>query len=55
MIWDMQSNKIDALVKGPSDSPYEGGIFRFEIILPFEYPLKPPVFKLKTRIYHPDV
>ena len=34
LVWDMQSYKVDALVKGPKGSPYEGGIFRFEITLP---------------------
>ena len=29
-------------LKGPPDSPYEGGLYHGEIIFPFEYPLKPP-------------
>ena len=33
-VWDMQSTKFDAYVKGPKGSPYEGGIFRFEVTLP---------------------
>jgi ubiquitin-conjugating enzyme E2 N len=30
------------LVTGPSESPYEGGIFKLELFLPEEYPMAPP-------------
>ncbi len=33
---------------------YEGGVFCFEIIIPREYPFKPPKIKWKTEIFHPN-
>jgi ubiquitin-conjugating enzyme E2 J1 len=35
-------------VRGPSDSDFEGGIYHGRIILPPEYPLKPPSIMLLT-------
>jgi len=35
-------------VKGPSDSPFEGGFYHGRIILPTEYPMKPPSLILLT-------
>lgn len=40
---------------GPSDSPFEGGIFKVEISFPKEYPYKAPYIKFLTPIYHPNV
>ncbi len=30
------------IIRGPSDTPYEGGIYQGKIVFPFEYPYKPP-------------
>lgn len=32
----------EALIKGPEDTPYEGGIFRAKLSFPRDYPLNPP-------------
>ena len=53
--WDGYSNKIDAVVKGPKNSLYEGGHFKLMVIVPNNYPFCPPEIKLLTKLYHPGV
>ncbi|CAF1203234.1 unnamed protein product [Adineta steineri] len=57
------------VVRGPSETPYEGGIYQGKIVFPVEYPYKPPSiyiltpngrFKTNTSLcltitsFHPD-
>ena len=44
---------LQAVVEGPLNSPYEGGIFRIDVRLQADYPFKRPYFKLLTPLYHP--
>ena len=45
----------DATIIGPSDTPYENGIFKLKIKFTSEYPFKPPQIKFITKIYHCNI
>jgi ubiquitin-protein ligase len=45
----------DGVIYGPEGSPYEGGTFKLGIFIPSDYPLRPPLIKFLTRIYHPNI
>ena len=44
-----------AKIAGPEDTPYEGGEFYAELVLPKEYPLEPPRLLFRTKIFHPNI
>lgn len=56
VIWDeKQPLRWEILIKGPKNSPYEGGTFRLSCVFPENYPWKAPELKFITKIYHPIV
>ena len=55
LIDDDNIYKWSATISGPSESPYEGGIFSLDINLPENYPIRPPQIIFKTKIFHPNI
>jgi ubiquitin-protein ligase len=48
-------SQFTILLKGPSNSPYENGKFRLKIKVPSNYPNEPPIIKIITPTYHPNI
>ncbi|GAB9465687.1 hypothetical protein Gpo141_00003086 [Globisporangium polare] len=45
----------NAMLAGPENTPYAGGVFSIDLLFPNEYPFKAPRVKFLTRVYHPNV
>jgi ubiquitin-conjugating enzyme E2 D/E len=43
------------LIEGPGDSPFEGGVFALNVVIPHDYPFKAPTITFETPIYHCNV
>lgn len=46
---------LEVTLDGPEDTVYEGGVFDVKVIIPIEYPFRPPVVTFSTPIYHPNI
>lgn len=47
--------KWKAMITGSVNTPYSGGFWRLSIILPQDYPFKPPKMRWITRIFHSNL
>lgn len=45
----------EALIEGPPNSVYQNLKFKIQIIIPKDYPYKPPTVVFLTKTYHPNV
>lgn len=52
-----ESNILEwnAFIIGPTNTPYEDGLFKLKIIFTKDYPYKAPNVKFLTKIYHPNI
>jgi len=46
---------LKGTINGPLGSPYEGGVFEIDIVIPAQYPFEPPKMKFLTKIWHPNI
>jgi ubiquitin-conjugating enzyme E2 G2 len=44
----------EAMIQGPDETPFEGGIFPATLTFPKDYPLNPPKMKFLGSLYHPN-
>ncbi|KAJ2782697.1 E2 ubiquitin-protein ligase peroxin 4 [Coemansia javaensis] len=44
-----------AVLRGPRDTPYAGGLFELRIDVPKQYPIQPPALSFVTPVCHPNV
>jgi ubiquitin-conjugating enzyme (huntingtin interacting protein 2) len=54
-IVDDDMNHLIGTITGPLGTPYEGGVFNVNIVIPTGYPFEPPKMKFITRIWHPNI
>merc|ERR1719379_2052435 len=40
---------------GPEETPYNGGLYHIDIVIPQDYPYSPPKMRFKTKIWHPNI
>mmetsp|Transcript_274 Transcript_274/g.591 ORF Transcript_274/g.591 Transcript_274/m.591 type:complete len:196 (+) Transcript_274:193-780(+) len=46
---------LTGTLRGPDDTPYAGGTFQVDIVIPEDYPFSPPKMKFLTKVWHPNV
>mmetsp|Transcript_19243 Transcript_19243/g.39228 ORF Transcript_19243/g.39228 Transcript_19243/m.39228 type:complete len:165 (-) Transcript_19243:130-624(-) len=46
---------LTGTIDGPSGTPYEGGRYEVDVLIPRGYPFEPPKMKFNTKIWHPNV
>ena len=42
-------------LKGPEQTPYQGGIFKIKVEFPDSYPIQAPKIQIVTKILHPNI
>jgi ubiquitin-conjugating enzyme (huntingtin interacting protein 2) len=46
---------LTGTIPGPLATPYEGGNFNIDIVLPDGYPFEPPRMQFATKVWHPNI
>ena len=52
---DDNLHQWEALIFGPDDTIWEGGIFKLHMEFSEDYPNKPPKVKFLTQMFHPNI
>lgn len=52
---DEDITDITVLIRGPEDTPFEGGVFKIKMKLGPDFPSAPPKGAFVTKIFHPNV
>ena len=52
---DDSLSRLIGTIPGPPDTPYEGGRYEIEIVVPDTYPFKSPQMKFLTKVWHPNI
>eukprot|EP00116_Pleurobrachia_bachei_P007020 sb/3467282/ len=47
--------KLRGEIRGPPDTPFDGGKYILDITIPETYPFNPPKVVFKTKIWHPNI
>ena len=47
--------KWTAIIFGPDDTEWEGGVFKLKMVFSDQYPNKPPEVQFLTKIFHPNI
>lgn len=47
--------RLRGKIKGSEGTPYEGGVFDIDIVIPPSYPFEPPKMRFITKIWHPNI
>jgi ubiquitin-conjugating enzyme E2 I len=42
-------------IPGKAGTPWEGGLYRIEMVFTEDYPSKPPLCRFKPVIFHPNI
>jgi ubiquitin-conjugating enzyme (huntingtin interacting protein 2) len=54
VLFDMNSD-AKIFIEGPPETPFEGGTYRVDILVPDTYPFNPPKVRFLTKIWHPNI
>lgn len=52
---DEQLTEIHVEIRGPENTPYEGGFFKLKLVLSDGFPHAPPKGFFLTKIFHPNI
>lgn len=52
---DSDMTKLRGEIKGPPDTPFQGGLYVLDITIPHTYPFNPPKVQFLTKIWHPNI